>query len=210
SCRALLLVALLLAACQPSREAPDPGAAAVAPPVAPAPRAEVPDDAGVIRARIKSTEVVTIDPTPEVREAMKKLDAARAARDRLEAKAPAPNEAAFAAKVAACRTALPTGRVAALPLPRSLPEPPPAAALCQARRYGTKAPVVWYEYATTASVGETIAVYEAALLKRSHTVTRIGRDEGGPGLQFGDIVNGGGLLFASPGSYSIRWEPRSR
>jgi hypothetical protein len=164
----------------------------------------------VIRAKIANTETVKLGPSPELEAAANKLAMAQRARDAIEAAQPKPSADRHAAAVDKCRHEHPDGKVAGLPLPPSLPPPPASAALCRAYRDDKQPKAIWFAYATTDGVGAIVDFYENALLKLSHTVTRIGRDEGGPGLEFGDIVNGGGVLFASDGDYSIRWQPRER
>jgi hypothetical protein len=192
---ATLLVALC-AGCPKDEPAPPPAATAPADPI--------------VRAKIAKTETVKIEPTPEMEAAAKKLGEAQRERDAIEAAQPKSTAERRAAAVEKCRKERPDGAMPGLALPASLPPPPSSAALCRAYRDDKDKRAIWFSYASTDGVEAIVNFYEDALLHRSHTVTRIGRDEGGPGLEFGDIVNGGGVLFASDGDYSIRWRPNDK
>jgi hypothetical protein len=163
--RALAIAALLAAACGKKDPPPRAQPEASAPPL---PAKDLPD-AAIIRAKEGKTEVVHLDPTPEMQQAADDYAKAKAKLGELEAHPPPPPTGTLDERCAKARREL--HLTAGMPpkAPKDFPPVPQQVALCgwkQGDKPGERE--LWLEYA--ADTQQVLRYYTDAMLARGHTV----------------------------------------
>ncbi len=200
--RAAIAAALIAAACGGKKDAdPAPAAASAAPPL---PAKDLPD-AAIIRAKIDHTEVVHLDPTPEMQQAADDYAKAKAERDAIEQRLPPSPTGTLDERCAKAKHDVHLEAGMPPKAPKDFPPVPEHVLLCgwkQGDKPGERE--LWLEY--DADTQQVLRYYTDAMLQRGHTVEPWDPDASPTAFDFG---NGqwGGSVDVERGSVMITLDP---